>query len=337
MSNIQRFENLKQVVVNAQTDFESLAKLHGAVNYQVEASFALQILTNNDYLASIAMNDQDSLKRAVINVAAIGLTLNPIQKLAYLIPRKKQVCLDISYLGLIKLATDCGAVKLVHSEIVYEKDAFRRLGLGVEPIHEFDPFADRGAIRGAYCLAKTHDGEYILTHMSIKDIYSIRDRSESWKAGGKGPWLSDESEMIKKTVIRRAYKSWPKTDSRLRFEEAIDVTNQADPIDFEALPAPKEDDLKRADNIAIIRSAIDFLQRSEEAYIKFLCEVNRREIKKLDDLTDIEIDQALILLNQWIESKKKKDAAELEKKKQSMNPLDILDGKLEKNENTPTN
>ena len=89
MSNIQRFENLKQVVAQTQPAFDELAKIHGAVNYKREASFALQALTDNDYLASLAMGNQDSLKRAVINVAAIGLSLSPVHKLAYLVPRKK--------------------------------------------------------------------------------------------------------------------------------------------------------------------------------------------------------------------------------------------------------
>jgi recombination protein RecT len=37
-------------------------------------------------------------------VAAIGITLNPASKLAYLVPRDGMVCLDISYMGLLHRA-----------------------------------------------------------------------------------------------------------------------------------------------------------------------------------------------------------------------------------------
>lgn len=325
MSNIQRFENLKQVVALVQPQFDDLAKIHNAVNYKREASFALQILAENDYLAGVAMTNQDSLKRAIINVAAIGLTLNPIHKLAYLLPRKQKVCLDISYLGYIQLAIEVGAIKWAHSEVVYEKDIFRLRGLGVEPLHEFDPFGERGKIKGCYVVVKTHGGDYLTTRMTIDEIYSIRNRSESWIAGKNSPWKSDENEMIKKTVVRRAYKSWPKTDTRSsRFEQAIDVTNEADPIDFNLL-ASSAPQAESFDKFVEIREALVKLERTEEQYIAHLTKANRRDIKKLDDLTDIEIDQSKIILTQWLNAKALKEAGELkeaDKKQSAKNELD---------------
>lgn len=311
MSNIERFENLKQIVVMVQPQFDELAKIHGAVNYKREASFALQLLKDSDFLAGVAMNNQDSLKSAIINVAAVGLSLSPVHKLAYLVPRKQKICLDISYLGYIQLAVEVGAIKWAHAEIVYEKDEFQLRGLGVEPIHNFSPFGDRGKIVGAYCVVKTHDGDYITTRMTIDEIYSIRNRSESWIAGKNSPWKSDESEMIKKTVLKRAYKSWPKTNTRSnRFENAIDVTNDVDPIDFNAMPAIEEKTAKIT-YFEEIREALALLDRSEEKYIAHLTTVNRREIKKLEDLTDLEISQARIQLSQWTSQK----IAKLEKEK----------------------
>lgn len=307
MSNLVRFENLKQIVQIIQPEFNELAKIHNAVNYKREASFALQILSENDYLAGIAMNNQDSLKSAIINVAAIGLSLSPVHKLAYILPRKNKVCMDISYLGYIQLAIEVGAIKWAHSEIVCEQDTFKLRGLGVEPLHEFEAFKNRGAIVGAYCVVKTHDGDYITTRMTIDEIYAIRDRSESWKSGKNSPWKSDENEMIKKTVVRRAYKSWPKIDTREnRFEQAIEVMNEADPIDFDSV-TPLEEKSQRSNLIEGIRQSLIYLDRTEEQYIKHLCTVNRREIKVLEDLTDIEISQAKIQLTQWVEQKRTKE------------------------------
>lgn len=313
MSNIQKYENIKQLVSQVEIPFTELAKIHNAVNFKREASFALQIMQKNTYLADLANANPDSLKNAIINVAAIGLSLSPVHKLAYLIPRKKEVCLDLSYRGLVQLATDCGAVKWVVAELVYKKDKFKLKGLGKEPQHEFDPFAeDRGELVGAYCTAKTLDGDFLVTHMKIKDVYDIRNRSESWKNGGQSPWKSDESEMIKKTVVRRAYKSWPSTESRKRFDEAIDVTNTADPVEF-LQPIEVEKDFDFSEKLTEIREKLKSLDRTEDKYIKHLCTVCRREIKSLEDLNESEITSAISMLDQLIlKEKSKADNAALQ-------------------------
>ncbi len=55
--------------------------------------------------------------------------------------------------------------------------------------------------------------------MSIDEIFDIRGRSEAFKRGN-GPWKTDEGEMIRKTVVMRAYKYWPKCE---RLGEAIQM------------------------------------------------------------------------------------------------------------------
>lgn len=310
MSNIERIENIKQIVKMVEPDFNKQALIHKAVTYQAEALFALQALQANDYLAQVAMKNQDSLKKAIINVAAIGLSLNPIKKLAYLVPRKSEICLDISYQGFIALAEEAGAIKWAHAELVYSADTFENRGIGERPVHKFDPFADRGKVIGAYCLAKTYHDEMVYTHMPIKDIYSIRDRSEAWKAGQSGPWKSDENEMIKKTVIRRAYKSWPKSDTRMeRFEKALEASQQIDPIDLNALK--EESAEKRAESVQLIRDHLKTLERTEEKYVDHLKRVCNREIKTLDDMTDLEMSRELVMLGEWVAAKKARGTNEV--------------------------
>lgn len=295
MSNLERIENVKQVVMLAEVDFNRLAKIHGAVNFARESSFALQILQDSSFLAEAAMANQDSIKRAILNVAAIGLTLSPVHKLAYLVPRKKKVCLEISYRGFVQLATDIGAIKWAHAEVVCENDRFELRGIGKEPLHAFNPFdSARGEVVGAYCVAKTHDGDFLTTVMSAEEIISIRDRSESFKSNS-GPWVTDRNEMIKKTVIRRAYKSWPMTDGRKRFDVAVDVTNDFDPAEAPAQIEAKND--VRVEGLAKIREALERLNRTEEKYIEHLARTTKRDIKKLEELTEKEISQAIIFLN----------------------------------------
>ena len=209
------------------------------IKFQQEAQFALQLLTNNDFLRRVAMENSVSLKNAVLNVGAIGLTLNPIEKKAYLIPRRvnriMQICLDISYIGLVDVACQLGSIKFVQAKVVYKKDSFDYNGVSSEPTHNFNAFGDRGEKVGVYCVAKTNDGDFLTETMTLEECHEIRNRSESWKSkkGPQGPWLTDENEMMKKTVIKRASKLWPKTDKTIRLETAIAALNEHEGINFD--------------------------------------------------------------------------------------------------------
>lgn len=199
----------------------------GQLNFEREAGFAIQVLTGNDYALRIATENRQSVINAVTNIAAIGISLNPAKRQAYLVPRDGKICLDISYMGLLDLAIQSGSILWGKSELVYEVDSFELNGFDRPPTHTRKPFAkERGAIVGAYVVVKTRDGDYLTDCMSLEEVYDIRDRSSAWKAWvnkqKKCPWVTDEGEMIKKTVIKRAYKTWPKTD---RLDQAIHHLN----------------------------------------------------------------------------------------------------------------
>jgi len=200
--------------------------------YDAEKGFAIQVLKGNDYLMKIATKHPSSLQQALTNVAAIGLSLSPAEKLAYLIPRKGKVCLDVSYMGMCRIATNSGSIQWIQAELVYKNDTFTFKGAGERPSHEFDPFAtieQRGEFRGAYCIAKTSGNDYLTTMMSAEDVHGIRDRSESYKSNQKkSPWYSDFGQMAKKTVVRRAFNMWPRTDQNQvdRMALAVNISNE---------------------------------------------------------------------------------------------------------------
>lgn len=308
MSNIQRMDNIKQIVVGSRQGFESLAKIHGAVEFQREASFAMQALQDNDYLAGVALGNPDSLKRAVLNVAAVGLSLSPVYKYAYLVPRDKKIILDISYKGLIQLAINTGHIKLVTAELVCEKDVFKLNGIGKEPTHTFEPFKDRGEFIGVYCLVKTKDDEYITTIMNKEEVYKVRDTSQGYKSGKQTPWKSFESEMIKKTVIRRAYKMWPLPEKN-NFEQAINVLNEEDPADFKDIKAIEENLENKIELIKTAQNHLSLLKKTEAEYLKHLNVSLNREIKALDDLTEIELKKEIIFLEQYLKQVKSENTA----------------------------
>lgn len=303
-----RLENVRQLVAQTKTKFDVLAKVHGVVNFNEEASFALQLLQDNEYLCKTAMANQDSFQRAILNVAIVGLSLNPYKREAYLIPRKGKVCMDISYIGYVNLFLNIGAIKFATAEIVYENDTFRYCGAHKEPEFDADIFSNRGAYLGGFVKAQTPAGDWIVTHMPINQIFDIRDRSESWKSfkskGSPSPWHTDEIEMIKKTLIRNARKSWPFVDST-RASEATRIVEETDPVLLN--PAPDKDDIRRADMLLKIRTGIDLLETTEGKYLKVLIRTTGRNLKTLEDMTFQEMKQAYTAINQLVDEKNSKE------------------------------
>lgn len=222
--------NALQVITNeiygVRAGFEAVA-VDRSINFEREAGFAIQILGNSEYALGVAMNNKQSVIDAVTNISAIGISLNPAKKQAYLVPRDKKICLDISYMGLLDLAIASGSIMWGQAELVHEADDFRLNGFDRPPTHERAPFAkNRGEVVGVYVVAKTHSGDYLTCTMTIDDVNDIRNRSSAWKAYLEKkktcPWVTDPGEMAKKTVIKRAYKTWPKTD---RLDKAIHFLN----------------------------------------------------------------------------------------------------------------
>jgi recombination protein RecT len=200
-----------------------------SISFDREAGFAIQQLGKNDYMMKAAQNNRQAVVDAVVNIAAIGISLNPAKKQAYLVPRDNKICLDISYMGLMDLAQATGSVKWAQAALVHELDTFALTAIDKAPNHTFNPFSkERGLVVGVYVTIKTIHDEYLTHTMTIDEAYAIRDRSSAWKswiakkANSPGPWGTDEGEMIKKTCVKQAYKYWPKTE---RLEDAIQHLN----------------------------------------------------------------------------------------------------------------
>lgn len=319
LSNIQRIEQVGQLIETVEIEFNQLAAIHGAVHFRREASFALEILKNNSYLAQVAYNNQDSLKRAIINVAAVGLTLNPVSRFAYLVPRDEKICLDVSYIGYVKLGTDTGAILWAQAKVVREKDIYEYRGAGEQPLHQYKTFEDRGNIVGVYCMAKTVDGDYLVDEMPISEVYRIRDRySVSWHAhkskGKKSPWATDEEEMIKKTVVRRASKMWPKSAKTERLDKAIEVSNESEVVQEHEAHEPSAPTAEETQSsFTKIRTLLQELGRGESEYVDYLIRVHKRNIQKLEDLVPNEAAQAISMLELMVKTYKNKAAKDKEK------------------------
>ena len=266
-TNIALLTQAQENIYEIQERFEEV-RSDKSIIFTREAEFALQILGGNEYLLKVALGNKESLQNAITNVSAIGISLNPALKQAYLVPRKGRICLDISYMGLMDLAMATGSVMWAQCRVVHEKDNFVLRGLTEQPVHEFHPFSKvRGSIVGAYVVVKTRDGDYLTHTMDIDAIYSTRDRSEAWKSYLKdksklNPWVTDEVEMIKKTVVKQACKYWPRVD---RLDEAIHYLNTDGAEGLDALAKPEEPVIDQT----VLKAAEDAAALGMESYAGF--------------------------------------------------------------------
>ncbi len=122
-----------------------------SVTWGKECQFAIQAFQKNDFLAKTALANPTSAQNAIINVAAIGISLNPASKLAYLVPRDNSVCLDVSYMGLMHIAQASGCIQWGQAKVVYENDSYESNGIDTAPTHKYNAFGERGQAVGVYC------------------------------------------------------------------------------------------------------------------------------------------------------------------------------------------
>jgi recombination protein RecT len=179
--------------------------------------------------------DRASLLKACLSAAELGLSLNKNMGEADILKvwdgrlKKNVAQFRPRYKGLMKLALQSGDVLKIESRLVYASDTFE-VEEGIEPriIHKHG-LSNRGDMIGAYCVWKLKNGETQFEIMSKEQIIAIRDRSSAKTKDGNivGPWKTDEAEMWRKTVVRRASKYMPLSTEAQR---AVQVDNQAEGI-----------------------------------------------------------------------------------------------------------
>lgn len=277
------------------------------INFARETQFALQCLQANNFTLTTAMKNQESFRNAILNVASMGVSLNPAAKEAYLVPRGGAICLDISYQGLQSIAQQSGAVLWSKAKLVYANDHYVNTGIDSAPEHTYSAFGKRGDMVGAYCVAKLADGSFMTEEMSADEINRIKGRSQSAR-GQSSPWATDFGEMAKKTVIKRAAKSWPRST---RLDAAIDMLNrQGEGIDFSRERAPMREKAispvteKQAETI---RQGLSLIPRTEEQFLGYFSRTfANRVVPSIEELTEEEAGKAISAIQQILDTQAEK-------------------------------
>lgn len=137
------------------------------------------------------------------------------------------------YRGLVHIARRAGCIKDAWAEVVRENDNFT-YELGTQPTLVHTPARrDRGALECAYCVIVMPDDSRRFVVMDRDDVEAIRKRS---RASQSGPWVTDEAEMWKKTVVRRAMKPFSGVSREL--DVAFETDDEATGLDLVGERAP---------------------------------------------------------------------------------------------------
>lgn len=171
------------------------------------ARIALTAMTRTPKLAECS---QQSFFRCLLDLSQWGL--EPDGRRAHLIPYGSECTLIIDYKGLVELAYRSGVVKNIHADVVRQGDVFS-YNLGMIERHTPWAFrydagkpAEAGEIVAAYCIVQLKGEATKCEVLTREEVDGIRNRS---KAGRSGPWVTDYSEMAKKTAFRRVSKWLP--------------------------------------------------------------------------------------------------------------------------------
>lgn len=170
--------------------------------------------------------NRESLWRACVQGAELGLSLNPTMGEADILVVQGGAQFRPRYKGLMKLALQSGEVTSIRSVLVYENDVFEVIeGLRRDIIHKPARGA-RGALTHVYCVWTLRGlSEPQFEVMDRQQVMRIKARSPAGSKGA-GPWKTDEEEMWRKTVVRRASKYMP--ISCEAFVKAVAVDNFAE-------------------------------------------------------------------------------------------------------------
>lgn len=228
LNEVKRIIELKksQLMLSFQNDQQKLNKFE---------SNLLRLCANSSLKDCSPM----SIVGAAMQAVYLGLDLDPILGQAYVVPRwnnklkRTEASFLTGYQGFVELIRRSGKLLSYNTVLIYERENWNLeyTLFGINFSHKpLSPSKRGDKIIGGYMIAFLKDGGNHLEFMWNEEIESIELLSDSAKSNFS-PWkansLSREA-MMKKTVIRRAFKSLPKSNEIAKvvaLEEATEAGN----------------------------------------------------------------------------------------------------------------
>ena len=195
--------------------------------------------------------DQMSFMAAVMQSAQLGVEPNTGLGQAYLIPYGKQVQFQLSYKGLIDLATRSGQYKAIYAHEVYANDEFSySYGLNKDLVH-VPSQEPNGEPIGYYAVYHLKNGGYDFVYWTKERVDQHAQKfSQAVQKGWTSPWKTNYDAMAKKTVLKEVLKYAPKSielqktveaDSTIKTEINEDMSQVIDVTDFSVVDEPQNE------------------------------------------------------------------------------------------------
>jgi len=181
--------------------------------------FVRVVMTALQMTPALLNADRRTLFASAMKASQMGLL--PDGREGAIVTFKDQAQFMPMVAGIMKMVRNSGEISTWSVQAVYENDNFDFCLGDEEHITHKPALSNRGKIIAVYSIVSMKDGEKSREVMSIEDVNAIRARSRS---GNSGPWVSDFSEMAKKTVVRRHAKRLPMStdlDDALRADDEM--------------------------------------------------------------------------------------------------------------------
>lgn len=190
------------------------------------AHFENQVLTSLD--KELPGCTQISFQNTLLEAVSLGLTWNKRMGQCYPIRYGNSCTLSVGYQGLTHLVMKAGTLKSVQPVLVCKNDPVFDTWIDENGVHIKHKIArtERGPITHAYCIARYTNGGYHIEIMEWFELEKVRACAKTRMIWDK--WLGPQ---CMKSVIRRAWKHWPKDDGGV-IETAMDLMNKIEPVDF---------------------------------------------------------------------------------------------------------
>lgn len=197
--------------------------------------------------AALAVSENVALERcsvlsiigAVNRAAQLGLAIGGPAGQAYLVPFKGKAQLIVGYRGYIEAAVDGERVLAINASEIRANDSHFSFDLGVPELsHYFDPTVSRGAVTGAYAVAKMANSEKSIAVVTLDELQELREEAKRKSKGRQSPWDTHFGAMAQKTAIRRLAKLLPvssKLDAITGADGSIGSIDE-DVLDVEEVP-----------------------------------------------------------------------------------------------------
>jgi recombination protein RecT len=166
-----------------------------------------------------------SVVQAVMQAAQLGLEFGGSMPEGHLVPYGDQCVFIPDYRGLLTLARRSGEIEQIGAWVVYAGDEFSYSNTdeGQKLRHVPALGSKRGEMQLVYAIARLKGSSLPqIECMPKEEIEHIRAKS---KAANNGPWVSDFSQMARKTALRRICNYIPRS---LELNIALDVEDRAE-------------------------------------------------------------------------------------------------------------